>query len=494
MKRLLLIGFGLLLAAACGPAPAEPPVTRPPDLLLVVVDTLRADHLSAYGYHRPTSPRLDAHAARGALFTDVTAQSSWTLPSMTSLLTGRLMFENARRLPSAVPSLAERLRDTGYETAAFVGNPNLTRSSGFARGFDHYITRDDTGGTTWDAPDLEAAVESWLATHPPGDKPRFVYLHYLDPHWPYAPAEDVSLDGVATLRDDTIRAWMGWLDGLADGEHVRQQFNRDRLSILADVDAYDHEIAVVDGSIDRLLALLGSREHLFVLAADHGEGLWDHRHHPKVVLDELAREGRDAADLTLRDAFFRDHSYHMYQELIATPLIAVGPGLPGGARIDTPALNVDIAPTLLRAAGLPDDPGLDGLPLQDLASGAARHTFAYSHAKEATVVRRLSDSLKLIFPTSTGDWYEMPTMVFDLVTDPHERRNLAAGRDQVGGAAVSLDDLKVLIRERERMAAAFDLFDGEDPEKVDDAVLKAMRELGYVGAGFATGEDDDAGR
>lgn len=459
-----------------------------PDLLLVVIDTLRADHLSTYGYPRPTSPQIDALGARGVVCTDATSQSSWTLPSMASLLTGRRMFENARRLPRDTPSLAERLAAAGYETAAFVGNPNLTRTGGFARGFDHFITRDDTGGTTWDAPDLEAAVNDWLAQHPPGDQPRFVYLHLLDPHWPYEPAQELTLSGRPRLRDDTLEAWM---EQVRESEHLQRNFDRDRRSILKDIDAYDHEIAVTDAAFGRLLSALGTRDQLVVLASDHGEGLWDHAHHQKVVAADLEREGRSLDDATLRDLFFRDHSYHMFEELISTPLVLAGPGLPSGLRVDVPVENIDIAPTLLRAAGLPDDPTLEGRALQDVAAGrGVAAPFVYAHAKEATAVRRTRDGTKFIFPTSTGDHFGMPMMLFDLPSDRHERRNLAFKDRQL-----SRDErarLVALLKQRERAAKAFDLFDGEDSEAIDDGVRAAMAELGYVGAGFDDeGEGDD---
>jgi arylsulfatase len=482
-RTLIPIVIACLVAAGCSNDTPEPAGKRPPDLLLFVIDTLRADHLSTYGYHRPTSPQLDALAARGVVFEDATSQSSWTLPSMASMLSGRRMFENARRLPSSVPSLAERLRATGYETAAFVGNPAVSRAGGFDRGFDHFITRDDTGGVTWNAPDLEAAVRAWHAEHPPGDAPRFLYIHYLDPHWPYVPAEDVSLAGEAKLADDTLEAW---LELVRESPRLQQGFNDDRESILADLDAYDREILVTDASLGRLLDTLGTRVHMVVVSADHGEGLWDHQHYESVVSDDLEREGRTLDQATLRDLFFRDHSYHMYEELIATPLIAAGPGLPGGARVDVPVENVDIVPTLLRAAGLAVDPELDGLPLQDVAGAGATRPFVYAHAKEATAVRRTSDATKLAFPTPTGDHFGMPMQLYDLTADPHERRNIAS-RDRKLNEA-ELERLRALIAEREDAAEAFDLFDGEDAGAIDDAVRRAMAELGYVGKGF---EDED---
>ena len=450
----------------------------PPDLILIVIDTLRADHLSTYGYERPTAPHLDALAARGVVFEDVTAQSSWTLPSMASMLTGRHMFVNAHRLPSRVPSLAERLRDGGYETAAFVGNFAVGRAGDYDRGFDHFITREDTGGSNWDAPDLEAALNTWLDEHPAGDKPRFLYLHFLDPHWPYTPPADITLEGTAKIANDTLESWVA---AIPEEGPVRQHFNRDRQSILADIDAYDREIAATDQSIGRLLERLGARPHMVVVAADHGECLWDRRHHPRVMEQDLDHAGRTPESATLRDLFFRDHSYHMFEELIFTPLIVAGPGLEGGLRIETPVENVDIVPTLMRAAGLPDDDSLDGLPLQEVVDLGAYREVIFSHSHEATVVRHLSSEKKLIWPTETGFYFGMPTMLFHLDTDPEERNNVVTSDG---------DGFRQLSRLREEADSAFDLFDGEQASVDDDAQRQVLRALGYVGMGF---EDDPAG-
>lgn len=475
--RLLLLLT--LLAWSCGPAspddstsPAEPTGGRPPDLILVVVDTLRADHLSTYGYHRPTAPVLDGLAGRGVVFEDVTAQSSWTQPSMASMLTGRHMFANASRLPSAAASLAERLKAAGYETAAFVANPAVSRVGHYDRGFDSFITRDDTGGQTWDARDLEAAVHDWLDAHPPGDAPRFLYLHFLDPHWPYEP-ETAELDGRPLLPEDVLAAWDA---ELPETPAVAAAREADRQAILEALDAYDREIVDMDRALGRLMERLGQREHGLVYASDHGECLWERRHHQLVVETLLEREGRDPASATLWELFFRDHSYHMFGELLDTPLVAYGPGLPAGQRSPTPVENVDILPTLLRMAGLPDDPSLDGRALQDVLAGtAAPRELVYAHSKEATVVRRVEDDLKLIFPTDTGFYFGMPIMLFDLGEDPHERRNLW-GEDT--GA------MRDLTRHHGRALKGFDLFDGESFE-VDDAAHRAeMAALGYVGPGF----------
>jgi arylsulfatase A-like enzyme len=465
----------LLGAAALAGACSQPPDTRP-DLLLVVVDTLRADHLSAYGYARPTSPGLDALAASGVLFEDNLAQSSWTLPSIASMFTGRHVFVNAQRLPDRVPSLAERLRDAGYETAAFLGNPAVSALGAYDRGFDSFIGRETTGNVTWDADDLRGAVARWSESHPRTGKPRFLYLHFMDPHFPYEPRNPPAVAGKVELRDDTLSAWVSALKAAGPGTPLYDRFDEDRRHILEQIDRYDHEIATMDRSLAQILAEFGpapgtaGRERLVVVAADHGETLWDHAHHAAVVAKKVPAEQR-----TLREVFFRDHSYHLYQELLHTPLIVAGAGFAPGQRIATPVENVDIVPTLLRAAGLPADPALDGRALQDVVAGVGRpRPVLYSFCNEGTAVRLAENGWKFIFPTPTGDSFGMRMQLYDLSRDTHERRDLVAD-------SAAREILKKLLKLREDAAEAFRLYDDQDTESDAPEQNAVLRELGYVG-------------
>jgi arylsulfatase A-like enzyme len=416
------------------------------------------------------------------VFEDATAQSSWTLPSMASLLTGRHVFVNAQRMPDGVPALAERLGAAGYETAAFIGNPAVSDLGGFDRGFQHFVGRETTGNVTWNAADLRRALVAWRAEHPRDGRPRFLYLHFMDPHFPYDPqgprrlpgeTGDQPLDKRVRLRDDVLSAWIEAVQAAGPGTPLYDRFDVDRRHVIEQLDAYDREIANVDGALRAILATdLAPRERLVIVAADHGEGLWDHRHHEVLVERDVPPEER-----SLREVFFRDHSYPLWQELVHTPLIVSGPGFPTGLRVSTPVENVDIVPTLLRAAGLETDPELDGRPLQEVATGTARpRPVVYSFCNEATEVRDVEGGWKLVFPTPTGDSFGMPLQLYRLDRDPYERENLADRQDPE-----VLDALRRLLKLREESAEAFDLYDDqavgvEDPEH--EAVL---RELGYLG-------------
>jgi choline-sulfatase len=167
----------------------------------------------------------------------------------------------------------------------------------------------------------------------------------------------------------------------------------------------------------------------------------------------------------------------MFQELVHVPLLAAGPGIPAGKRVDTPVENVDVVPTLLRAAGLPDDPELSGRALQDVLAGSARpRTAIFSHAQEATLVRKPETGFKFIFPTSTGDSLGMPLQLYQLKTDPHERDNLY-GRDDP-----KIDEvLRGMVGLREQAAAAFHLYDKEDAEQESPELANTLNQLGYAG-------------
>jgi len=448
-----------------------------PDLVLVVIDTLRADHLSTYGYQRNTSPAIDALAAGGVVFEDATSQSSWTLPSMASMLSGRRVFVNAYTMPPTIPTLAERLANAGYETVAFVANPAISARGGFDRGFETFVTREDTGNQTWDAPDLERAFTTWLDEHPPGDRPRFIYLHYLDPHYPYEPPDDVRLDGEVPLANGTITAWVRETKATPDGSPMRRQFDRDRRSIIESIDRYDREILAVDASVERMLRAIDSshgsrtqpRERVVAIASDHGEGLWDHRHHPKLIERDLDQDQR-----TIREVFFRDHSYHLYRELVHTPLILVGPGFTPGDRVDVMVENVDLVPTFLRAAGLDDDASLDGEALQEIAAGGrARRGFVFSHANEGTMLRGVDSPWKFVFPTNTGFSFGMEIQLYNLNSDPTERDNLADSKH---------DELRRFIEVRQRTIDSFSLYDSAENE-IDPETREVLDQMGYTGVG-----------
>ena len=477
-----LVVLALLLSAACGQRDAQPARRERPDLVLVVVDALRADHLNSYGYRRATSPALTALAASGVVFDDNTAQSSATLPSMVSLLLGRAILADAQRVPAGVPTLAERLAAAGYQTVAFAGNPLVSRAAGFDRGFEVFLTREDTGHQTWDMRDLHTIVTGWLEANPRDGRPRFVYIHFMDPHFPYWPDDRPSLPGedLATsleqrvrLADDVTSRWAAEVNAAGAGTPLFDRFGGERWTILEQIDAYDREVANVDAAAGALLASLGASSRLVVVAADHGEAFWERLLPPK-ALEALPPEQR-----TLSRVFEHGHGGSLSQALLRTPLIVSGYGFPGGVRVTAASSNLDIAPTLLRAAGLPADAALEGRPLQDLlpgAPGAAAARPPIPSVSRTAVALRDPGGYRLVVPTAEGEALGLPVQLYKLSDDPHERRNLAA----LPLAETTEADAKMLQQLRAAHDAAlsgFTLFAGQSLVCDDPAQAQAIAEL-----------------
>ena len=182
---------GVLLLAASGCAPGPPEAPAPNAVVLVVVDTLRADAVGAYGAEGDVSPTLDGLAAGGLLFERCLATSSWTWPSTASLLTGELPPEHGligkdgSSISPDVPSVAEAFRQAGWATGAFVANPIMDAELGFARGFDTWEGAEDS----WDAAEVPlGGAARWLEQRP-ADEPFFLYVHLVEPHSPYRPSD-----------------------------------------------------------------------------------------------------------------------------------------------------------------------------------------------------------------------------------------------------------------------------------------------------------------
>jgi arylsulfatase A-like enzyme len=434
--------FLLSLLAGCGGK-----ASRRPDILLIVVDTLRYDHLGAYGYGRPTSPEIDSRlAARGVLVRSAYAQAPWTLPSMASLHSGRRAEEllDDKGQPSGIPepvaTLAERLQAGGYRTAAFIANPTMHRGNGFAQGFDDFETAPyELASMSRHADDINGKALPWLQRR--GEErdrpPYFLYLHYLDPHDPYDNADIV--DGkspffpeyAGKLRGGDVHGlYLGAVE-LAAGPAEREQ-DLKQLAAL-----YDSEVRYVDRRIGEVLAALPAERlasTLIALTADHGEELFDH-------------------------GGFK-HGETLYEELIHVPLIFRWDGrLPAGAKLGGTVRLLDLMPTFLAAAGstaagiggpvLPAEPegarpreGIDLLPA--LAGGALPElpAFVRHFAGGPLRLARIAGGRKEILfdrhgPVAPADEQERKLWqrdvgrlarheLYDLAADPREKRDLAA--------------------------------------------------------------------
>ena len=360
------LALGALCFVACGEPSGSPGAARGParpNVLLVVIDTLRADHLGAWGYARPTSPHIDALAARGVLFTRAFAPSSWTRPSVASLFTSLYPSEHGattfdRPLSSAVATLAERFRDAGYRTLGVSGNfTHVTEEIGFGRGFERWstlaieISEDESefigqkaglfGVRKLKAPTGFEVNDEVLRLLPAGEAPLFLYVHYMDPHSGYTPPSPFR-ERFVRDRELLARPHLGSdpnLGNLAVGKVTIGARMRRHL-----IDLYDGEIATVDAAFGALLAELHARglDHPTVtaLVSDHGEEFDEHGN------------------------YF--HGLGLHHEAVHVPLVLHDSRAPdSGARRDEPVDLLDVGPTLLALAGLEKAPGMRGRNLLD---------------------------------------------------------------------------------------------------------------------------------
>ena len=424
-----------------------------PNVLVYLVDTLRADHLGCYGYDRPTSPHLDAFARDAILFTNARAESSWTRPTVASLFTGLApprhgVHGRLDALPQGTPTVASALGAAGWQTAGFITNGNVAPVFGFAQGFDDYqlvrgaLVPDAHGMTAEPLPGstrLTTRARHWLAGRD-GGRPFFLYLHASDPHGPYVPPADLRRRfGVP----DTA-AWLGTLDGLRwlyDGP--RPPTDETRAMV---VRLYDAEIANNDRQFGRLLAHLRRQglydDTIIVFVADHGEEFYEHG--------------------------TWEHGKTLYDEVLHVPLLIKLPGNAfGGRRLDAPAQLADVLPSLLAQLGLPVPDGLDGEDvLAGLIAGTPRDgrpTFAHL-AMDGQVSDAIEDrGWKLITGFGGGELY-------DRRRDAGERTNLIGRQLETAG------ELRTRLAEemavRGRPAATAELPSGD--------VLQNLRALGYV--------------
>ncbi len=418
----------------------EPP---PPNVVLVVIDTLRADHLSLYGYPRATSPNLERWAARQALtFRSVVAAAPWTYPSHLSLFTGLDPLSHGQHHPRPLPQrfdlLAQQLQRAGYETMAVTGGGYLDAHYGFARGFDRYAV---IPGHLGPKGDLEDGIERALQWTAEAHRPYFLFLHTYEVHTPHrvrAPFHrqlsgkdgDPNRLGRLTTRPlpsgDTAGAvrrksyaWndgQGGLEDLAEGE----------LQLV--VDAYDSAIAYTDHHLSRLLDSLAEDDgtELVVITSDHGEALGEHG--------------------------LADHAY-LYDFNLRVPLLIALPDRSGaGQWVEEQVRQIDVAPTVLAALGL-ETPPMDGASLLPYADDPGyRRPTAETEAWSATAYQGLSlrrgNRLKYVLNPTLWQRQEARQALFLLDRDADENDDLA---DQHGATS----DL-----ERLAIARFMESFDG----------------------------------
>ncbi len=456
----------------CGPEP------QPPNIVVMVIDTLSADHLSCYGYSRPTSPHIDRLASSGTLFEQASSVASHTRPATASLLTGLYPAVHSAvghqgSISPDVRTLAEHLSEAGYLTVGFHRNGNISDKFGFGRGFERYegvekgfwreLRRETPKGEPLrigqaDDSLLTRQALDFLRNAPPA--PFFLYLHLADPHDPYTPPRDSPLFPAQPL---TPTAELFYQQPVRSATRERPVLDQLKLGLLPldeatrrqTVDLYDAEIAAADLQIGRILAGLAERglseNTIVLLTADHGEEFWDH------------------GDL--------GHGQSHYQELLHVPFIASGPGI-APQRVSRPVSLIDLMPTVLELAGLVAE-SLPGRSLLPALSGKRQleSVPVYSESLmrldfhgDPLLFRSLrADNLKLVL-----DFRRERKLFFDLAADPAEQNNLgseAPGRRRMLEALIQAHQAN-LSAGRRITAATTDI-----PEDLE----ARLRALGYVG-------------
>ncbi len=422
--------------------------------VFIVVDTLRRDHLGAYGYARDTSPAIDALAAEGVRFDRAYATSGWTMPSVTSMLTGLYptahgVIRPRTALSVEIPTLAGTLRDKGFATAGVVSHIVIGERWGLSRGFDwfdEHHARGHNGTSTQGVTDTAISMLERLSA---GDAPFFLFVHYFDPHYTYRRHEDFDF---APLRAGRLRGGeeIGFLRDLGtDLTPEEREFVRD---------LYDGEIRHTDAGIGRLLESLKSLGHyddtLILLTADHGE--------------EFLERG------------WLGHTRTLYDELVRVPLIVRLPQPAARAEIDELVSLTMLAPTIMELLGLeiPEffaQPSLvaqlsTALPSIAAASVITEVDFVpvsqFNAKKTTKQVSLVGPRFKLIDNLLTGD-----AELYDLERDPGELDNIAAHEPaRVRELSAQLDTLLREVASKQIESPELDLSERE---------IEALRALGY---------------
>jgi arylsulfatase A-like enzyme len=444
---------------------AQRPQANGPNVIVIMVDTLRADHLSCYGYTANRTPAIDALASDGTRFAHAYSQASWTRPSVATILTS--LYPSSHKavhksdvLPDAVVTLPEVLQAAGYRTAGFANNINVAPLFNFQQGFDEYFFLEPAFffGATESAAQLtlynqlrlirerylsqvkhvenyyqpgEVVTDrglAWIAEN--GDRPFFLFLHYMDPHDPYFthPFNGEGLARVANPSPDPSLA-----------AKYRS--------------AYDGEITYLDQQLARLFGELKTRglydKSLVVLTADHGE--------------EFCEHGGWWHGLTL------------YDEQIAVPLIVKAPqGGPRAVVNETMVSSIDIAPTLIAAVGAAAPEAMVGrvLGLGTDAAAPRDHTFAESELEGNVLQAYRTGEWKLI-QANAGNPRGLPVQqLFDVTRDRGEQHDVATSR----GDAVATLAAHLAAVQSHAVAVAV----GGSETAIDSATEERLRALGYV--------------
>jgi arylsulfatase A-like enzyme len=476
-----------LVARGTRPAPAR----QAPNVLFILIDTWRADHTGFLGYERNVSPALDRLAAEGVVFERALAQSSWTKPSVATLLTGLLPSRHhavsqaipetpvrAFRLNPRLTTFIELLHGKGWQTAMWSDNPNITPPVGFDQGaesFRDYFHEPCHAERCGELPEVLGDVERWFATTRDEARPFCLYVHVMDAHYPYEPPP--ATRGRFDAAPSDLQLTGPVVHDYMTGKRSEERLTPERLTSL--VARYDEELLAIDGELGPFIERV-RREHpntVIVLAGDHGEEFFEHGN--------------------------LGHSHALWQELVHVPLLIWAPGL-ASARVSTQVRLMDVCPTILELTGfenaLPDVQGASLLPVVSGSERADRPApmEVGGDQKPCWQWRGLSDGRQKLLrrevdlPTlhpipllaHAGEEERPATFLFDLANDPQERHNLAEERAQ---SAVELFEL---LKARGWYVPPQELLGLKAASiELDPAQTQALTDLGYGGGEDASAQE-----
>jgi arylsulfatase A-like enzyme len=392
------------------------------NIVFLALDTLRADHLGCYGYHKNTTPHIDQLAKRGVLFRSMIAENNVTQSSFVTMLTGRnpvahgVVNMKPQKISPKLTTMSQILKRNGYRTAAVDNNHRCTGTvnNWFKRGYDDYLDPGEKRKIHFlaTAEDVNRLAFQWLKQH--RQEKFFLFLHYWDPHFPYIPPQpwnrrythnikaQVSGRDLKTVMREPLYSWFQkWSKGVNNPEYVRG--------------LYDGEISYLDYHIGQLLEQLKELNlldnTLIVLVGDHGESLGEHH-------------------------IYFDH-HGLYDATVHVPFIMVAPGvLPENKRVDGLCQHADILPTVLHVAGIQYAPPrqLDGKSLVPLIRGKLAHIRPFVTSCEANwqLKRSIRTPKWKLIKSLEQDVYGNPKFeLYHLERDADEQHNVAAKRQQV---------------------------------------------------------------
>ena len=443
VRMAVLLG---LIALAVGACRSEPP--KPTDVVMIVVDTLRADRLGRYGYTKGLTPALDRFADRGVRFAHAYSATSWTNPSVASLFTSRYPSQHRisdfdSRLSDNEMTIAERLSAAGFATAGFTANWRLSTELGYSQGFKTWRTFFNPPKARGEA--LRNAALAWI-DGPDAKGQRLLYLQYMEPHTPLSPppaqrarlAPGVSDEEVGKLNEWAVKIWPSPLPA----EEMQNLFA-----------LYDAEVAAVDEEIGRLFDALEKRKifdrALVIVTADHGEEFVEH-------------------------GIF-GHGSSLFNPAVHVPLIIAGPGIAAGVVVNENVSLVDVAPTVLELTGATPEPHFEGRSLVPLLRQGAKPS-----ASQVDIVLQLPGTSSkwdrrvhteglmrgskklLVSSKGAGELY-------DLGQDPDEKNPAGPPAGAALQAALDADTSRFAARQQPQAEKVV----------VDEATKEKLRALGY---------------